>query len=431
MRFDLIEHVFPEFNILKNKTYNHTHRHAHTTRIGRVIERLENLENIIEWDLKDLYDGLNVEEQAGIRIALTCRDIPTLAEVSQRDYFQNLKKLYPSLNGATETAEHLIKKHRILFDCSLVDDWYDKRELEREATEIGTVSQLDAQLIYTCAMLDYGKTEYYTKYQWDKTFSLYHALKEELEWTDPEKREEYWKKAIVKKLLLSPEQLTILDSAPQTFLHSRYVSASDALTKTMKCLEIAQKKWEPQITITRTHDNTIRIVVSAPYNNNLPAIITGTCLESDVAIDDAEIHIFGSEQPLAVLFLEGRFSIPWVTNAGKEYTIAQLDKNLHGKIPNWKITGRDPQEILKLSGPKYLLEKTKKTGNYKLMVTAEKNTPWFLYALTRIIAESDVRILSTSVYTHPRNHGSSPLIEDIFILGTTNIENLKRTLGIE
>jgi hypothetical protein len=60
----------------------------------------------------------------------------------------------------------------------------------------------------------------------------------------------------------------------------------------------------------RTHDNTVRIIVSAPYNNNLPAIITGTCLESDVAIDDAEIHIFGSENPLAVLFLEGRFSIP-------------------------------------------------------------------------------------------------------------------------
>ncbi len=64
-----------------------------------------------------------------------------------------------------------------------------------------------------------------------------------------------------------------------------------------------------------------------------------------------------------------------MTNAGKEYTIAQLDKNLREKIPRWVITGKDPQEILKLSEPKYLLERTKKTENYKLMVTAEKNTP--------------------------------------------------------
>lgn len=63
MRFEIIENIFPEFNILKNKTYQRTHRHSHTTRIGRVIERLENLERIIGGDLKDLYEGLSSEQQ--------------------------------------------------------------------------------------------------------------------------------------------------------------------------------------------------------------------------------------------------------------------------------------------------------------------------------------------------------------------------------
>lgn len=262
MRFGIIENVFPQFNVIKSKTYHHTHRHADINRIGRVMKRLENLENIskehpnkdiiidrhLDADIitdryiRDIYGELTMDELAGIRIALTCKDIPTFAEIYRKDYFQNLGILHPSLVSAIGIAEHLVRKHRILFDCALIDDWYDKRELERIAKEIGSLSQLDALLVYTCAMLDYGKAEYYTKSQWGKVFTLYRALKEELESADPKKCAEYGKQALVKKMHLSPEQLAILDSAHQNFLHSRYLSASKSLVETMKCLENAKKK---------------------------------------------------------------------------------------------------------------------------------------------------------------------------------------------
>lgn len=427
-RFGIMKNIFPEFNILNGKKFPTSHRHSHTTRMGRVIERLENLEHIIENDQKDIYSELDDQAQTGIRIALACRDVFDLAEVSRRDYFKNLEKLYPSLESAVKTAEALVKNDKMLFECWNIDDWYDSRELEREAAEIGSPELLNAQLIYTCALLDYGKPEYFTKSQWDKTYALYYELKKELEWKDPEKLAEYGKLATVRKLSLSPEQQEILDTAPQTFLHSRYVSASESLAKSMRCLEKAREKWEPQITISRTHSDTIRIIVSTRYDNNLPAIISGVCLENKIAIEDAEIHTFGADGNLAILFLEGCFSIPWLTNPGKEEIISRLSKQLQDHILTWKMIDIDPLKILEESEPQYLLEETKKTGKYKLMVTAEKNTPGFLYALTRMIAECGVKILSTSVYTHPRNHWNTPIIEDIFILGGENIENLKEKI---
>lgn len=62
-----------------------------------------------------------------------------------------------------------------------MDDWYDERELKRIAAQIGTLDNLNALLVCTCALFDYGKPEYHHKSQWDKIFQLYYALKEEME----------------------------------------------------------------------------------------------------------------------------------------------------------------------------------------------------------------------------------------------------------
>jgi UTP:GlnB (protein PII) uridylyltransferase len=76
-----------------------------------------------------------------------------------------------------------------------------------------------------------------------------------------------------------------------------------------------------------------------------------------------------------------------------------------------------------------LLEKTNKTENYKFIVTAGNDTPGFLYALTKLIAEADVDILSTNIYTYPRHNGDSPHVEDTFILGPRNIDQLRKIIA--
>lgn len=75
-----------------------------------------------------------------------------------------------------------MRKHKILFNCAHHDDWIDERELRRIATEVGSSLEfLNILLVYTCAILDYGKTEYFHKALWDKTFDLYYALHTEME----------------------------------------------------------------------------------------------------------------------------------------------------------------------------------------------------------------------------------------------------------
>jgi|GEM_PF-3413040 len=177
----IIDQVFPFFGTLQNQTHSAKHPHADITLVGGIVERLENLEIIIGDKLKDIHDELTPEQQAGIRIALTCKDIPTIVEISLPDYFMTIEKIHPTLPDGLACAKHLMEKGTILFHCSGMDDWYDQRELKRIALEIGTPGQLDMMLVYTCAALDYGKNNYHHKSRWDKTFSLYHALKEELE----------------------------------------------------------------------------------------------------------------------------------------------------------------------------------------------------------------------------------------------------------
>jgi hypothetical protein len=176
-----MEQVFPCFSALKHQTYHPKHRHAHLNRIGRVMERLKNLEVIIQKTLKDQHDGLTNDHQTGIRIALICKDIPEFAEIIRKeDYFHHLKQLYPTLQKAIETAQQLVIQNRILFGCATTDDWNNEDQLERIAGEIGTLAHLDATLIFTCAILDYGNTEHYQQDQWDKTFSLYLELQEHM-----------------------------------------------------------------------------------------------------------------------------------------------------------------------------------------------------------------------------------------------------------
>lgn len=88
MRLGLAQEVFPSFDKLKNEIYPPKHRHAHLTRIGRVIERLENLEIVVGKVVKDQYSHLTLDQQAGIKIALVSKDIPKLAEMSSEDYFR-------------------------------------------------------------------------------------------------------------------------------------------------------------------------------------------------------------------------------------------------------------------------------------------------------------------------------------------------------
>lgn len=87
MRLNMIDRVFPFFSSLIGQNCPKIHRHAHLTRIGRVIERLENLESNIKGITKDQYDALPREFQAAIRIALTTKDIPGLAEINRNDYY--------------------------------------------------------------------------------------------------------------------------------------------------------------------------------------------------------------------------------------------------------------------------------------------------------------------------------------------------------
>lgn len=233
MRLGLIQDAFPCFDALKNQTYPAKHRHAHLTREGRVIERLENLEVVSGKVVKDQHEHLSRDERMGVRIALVCKDIPAFAEVSMQDYFRLLEERYPQLQKALTTAHHLMLKHKILFECAQSDDWNHRDELTRIAHEIGSSADLDAILVYTCAMLDYGKPEYYQNCSWDKTFSLYYALKEYMEGDEGEAG----KKLVTKRMSLSEEQAEIFDAAPPTFLRSRYVSASEAMAKTMKFLD--------------------------------------------------------------------------------------------------------------------------------------------------------------------------------------------------
>lgn len=426
----IIEQVFPSFNALENQTFPPKHRHANINRIGGVLGRLENLEHIIKKDLKDIHDTLTREQQAGIRIALTCKDIPTFAEITRTDYFWNLKKIHSSIPEWIKIAEHLVRKHRILFDCARMDDWNDERELKRIATEIGSLDNLKALLVYTCAMLDYGKTGYHHKSLWDKTFALYHALYAEMEWDASERQHKHKFAMMMLRESLSPEQDTILRTAQETFLRSRYVSTSDSLVKTMMYLERAQNKWEPQIKVTRNQEGSIRIIVSCQYTTEVGALITGTCLQNNTTINDAEIHTFWTEPPLAVFFLEAssntsNIMTPW----GQDLSVAKLEESLREKMEKWDIPKIDYRAILEKSEPTYLLQETNKTGNYKFIVTAENDTPGFLYALTKLIAEAWADILSTTIYTHPQHNGDSPHVEDTFILGPRNIDQLRKIIA--
>lgn len=118
-----------------------------------------------------------------------------------------------------------------------------------------------------------------------------------------------------------------------------------------------------------------------------------------------------------------------LTPLGKNATIRKLEHDLQVNIEKRILSEKDHKAILEKSGASYLLERTKKTENYKLIVTAEKNVPGFLYALTKLIADSGVHILSTTVYTHPHDHGKSQQIEDIFILAPQNIEELRERIS--
>ena len=113
--------------------------------------------------------------------------------------------------------------------------------------------------------------------------------------------------------MLSPEQTDILETAPKTFLRSGYVSAFDALPKTMRYLEKVQDTGESQIKVTKNPDSGIKIIVSSQYKTELSALITETCFQHNITINDAETHTFKTDTPLAILFLEAAFNTPNMT----------------------------------------------------------------------------------------------------------------------
>lgn len=424
----IIDNLFPWFSLLENQTYSPKHRHADINQVGRIMVKLENLGIHAEKSLKDIYATLSHQQQAGIRIALVCNEIPTIAEVSRRDYFKNLKDIHPTLWEGIDIAEYLVEKNLMLFDCSHMDDWIDERELKRIAREIESLDRLNALLIYTCAELDYDKTEYFHKSLWDKTFALYYALEKEIKWSSPEEEQE---KLILRKWRLSPEQNTILDTSQETFLRSRYISSSDALGKTMMYLEKAQETRDPQIKVTRNQEGGLRIIVSSLYSNEISAIIAGTCFQNSITINDAEIHTFNTQSPLAVFFLEAGFSTPNLTPSGQDAAIQKFQSTLQENLQRKKVPQIDAYDILGKWKPTFLLEETHATNRFKLIVTAEDDVPWFLFAMTKIISETWTDILSTNIYTYPRHNGDSPYIEDTFILSSKNITILKEKLQIQ
>lgn len=429
-RFGIIENLIPKYGKIQHQKFPPSHPHSRLTRSGRIIQELENLERIVWKDFKEQYGNLTPQERAGIRIALLCKDIPDFAEIDKDSYFKQYKILYPELSTSIDLGYKLIKMQNVLFHCAMYDHWHDEEEIKRIADQIDSWVQLDALYIYTCSLRDYWKADRYPKYHWDKTYGLYKALKNELECRDPKALDESRKKIIERKLRLSEEQAVICDKSPPTFLKSRYMMPTEAFMNTMRYLWRVDEGWTPQITFSNNIDNSVKIIVSAKYIDNLLPVILGICHKYKIDICDAESYRFNTNDPLAVVFLE--------VNTGNQSPLSSLNtkriedfkKELGSALLWWNYDWPNARYILAESHPSFVLEKTKTSNTYKLMVTAQNNTPWFLYAITQIIAESGVTINSTSVYTHLRND-SWPLIEDIFILEPQNIEKLKDVLGIE
>ena len=59
----IIDQVFPCFSSLQDQTYHPKHRDARITPVGRILERLENFERIIQSEIKNMYDTLSLEQQ--------------------------------------------------------------------------------------------------------------------------------------------------------------------------------------------------------------------------------------------------------------------------------------------------------------------------------------------------------------------------------
>lgn len=429
IRFGIIENLIPEFSTIQNQIFHKTHLHSDLTLCGRMREELENLERIVYGDFKDLYANLSQEERAGIRLAIVCKDIPNFSKKIKENYFHWFKSLYPTLNTSIDLAHKLIKMQNALFDCPFYEGNNDPTEFTRIAQEIDSRSHLDALLIYTCALRDYGTSSRYAKYAWDKVFSFYTSINKSLESRDPEKKREHEKIMVDKMLRLSPQQQEIFRKAPSSFHYSRYIFRNEDLMKTMRYLWKVDEEWKPQITISRSVDNTVKIIVSAKYSDKLLPIILGICHNHNIDIWDAETYRFDTEDPLSVIFLEINTGNQWTLSSWKITNTEKFEKELNSALNLLNYDWPDARDILAESHPNFILEKTKTSDKYKLIVTAEKNTPWFLYAIIQILAEIPVVINSTSVYTHLRND-SWPLIEDIFILEPHNIEKLQASLGI-
>lgn len=110
-----------------------------------------------------------------------------------------------------------------------------------------------------------------------------------------------------------------------------------------------------------TPAETIRILLSSEFHDDLPAIVAGTCLENDISINDAEIHTFPMEKPLAVLFLEADFGLSGLAPQGKSTTLAKLERDLQTNIENRILSKKDHHAILEKAQASYQLEPTKKT----------------------------------------------------------------------
>jgi len=114
----------------------------------------------------------------------------------------------------------------------------------------------------------------------------------------------------------------------------------------MMYLEKAQETGESQIKVTRNQEGGIRIIVSSLYSNEISTIIAGTCFQNNITINDAEIHTFDTQEPLAVFFLEAGFNIPNMTPSGQDTNIQKFQSALQENLQEQKIPQIDTHDIL-------------------------------------------------------------------------------------
>ncbi|MBS3089701.1 hypothetical protein J4461_02345 [Candidatus Pacearchaeota archaeon] len=297
---DIFERIVPGFDKLETGRFEIGHRHEYITRGRRTKERLknfENLEKIIDNEEIDKqteffrreYGYLDSTQKQVLRLALLCKDIPTILDISPERYFQMFSSSYPHLpRSSLENIAYIINNKRIILDISQENISEDKGGIEKLARSSNDSSLLRSLMLFTYADLGHMEKNHIGRDVWAEMINLYRHTQQFLD---------NGKLEVLRDVCEDEEGNAILKAIPDGFFGSKYAKEKQSIVSILKKVS----KYQKPIVHYKPYDEELALIqVVAPDRPGMLWKIAGSFYKQQIPLKHAKIYSLAEPNNLAL-----------------------------------------------------------------------------------------------------------------------------------